>query len=236
MLNIPLTKYGAAAGLLVALFAYTVAVWQVRGWVAPTPKASQTDTVTVSEPLAPGDLLDATTPGQVAEYDTSETQTQCIEVPTWLSRSVTSERQPRTGQATSADTAGAWLSPEGTRSALFSERSDGPRFVTIPTTSGSPRLSVGSEQVTLQGYLPGSGAGREWSYDIPQPEWGVGLRGDLTAGPWLHATATADVMRYTDLGPLDVTASLGAGYGALVTDEYRTGPVVRAGLRIGYDW
>jgi len=236
MLNIPLTKYGAAAGLLVALFAYTVAVWQIRGWVASEPKAPQPDTVTVSEPLAPSDLLGATTPGQVTEYDTSETRTDCIEVPTWLSRSVTSESQPRTGQATSADTAGAWLSPQGTRSVLFSERSDGPSFVTIPTTSGSPRLSVGSDEVQLQGYLPDSGAGREWTYDIPQDQWGAGLRGDLTAGPWLHARSTVDITRYTTLGPLDVEARLGAGYGALVTDEYRAGPVVTAGIRIGYDW
>lgn len=236
MVDIPLTRYGAYAGLAVLLLAYTVAVWQVRGWMAPELKALQPDTVTVSEPLSPSDLLDATTPDRVTEYDTSETRTECIKVPTWLGRSMTNVSS-RPGPASDSATRNGetWTRLPKSSSGTPGER-NGPPYAITPLTSGSPRLSMGAEQVTLQGYLPSRGAGREWTYDIPQDEWGVGLTGNLTAGPWMHATATADVMRYAELGPLDVTASLGAGYGMLITDEYRAGPVVRAGLRIGYDW
>jgi hypothetical protein len=238
MVDIPLTRYGAYAGLAVVLIAYTVAVWQLRGWVAPEPAIPEPDTVTVSEPLAPGELLDATTPDQVTEYDTSETRAECIEVPTWLASTQTGlrsggEAQPSTESDSASFTGG--LLPSVDPLSGSSPRA-GPPYVITPLTSGSPRLSVGSEQVRLQGYLPTTRAGREWAYDIPQDDWGVGLRGDMTAGPWLHATATTDIIRYADVGPLDVTTSFGAGYGALITDEYRAGAVVTAGIRIGYDW
>jgi hypothetical protein len=103
-------------------------------------------------------------------------------------------------------------------------------------TTGRPSLSVGTEEVTLSGYLP-DGRGRQWTYDLPQDEWGVGLESSFTFARWVQGTLTADVMRHAEWGPLDVRTRFGLGYGALVTDETaEVSPVARAGFRIGYDW
>ena len=125
------------------------------------------------------------------------------------------------------------------------------RYDTVETTD-TLRVQVPTD-MTVQGVIPPSPVdigdqvtltyydkdAQRWTqnrYRLPADTWGVGLRGDLTAGPWLHARSTVDVTRYTDVGPMDIETRIGAGYGALVTDTYRSGPVVTAGIRIGYDW
>jgi len=190
-LALTLSKAGAYAGLAVALLAYTVAVWQVRGWVTPEPKAPQPDTVRVDRTITERDTVTKTVVDEVVRYDTVET-TDTLRV------------------AVPAD-------------------------MTVRGVIPPSPVDVGS-QVTLTYYDTDSQRWTQNRYDLPGDTWGVGLRGDLTAGSWLRATGTLDIMRYAEVGPMAVTASLGAGYGALVTDEYRAGPVVRAGLRIGYDW
>jgi len=192
MLSAPLTKHGAAAGLLVALLAYTVAVWQVRGWVAPAPKPPQADTVRIGRTITKRDTVTKTVVDEVVRYDTVQTtDTAFVPIPeNW--------------------------SPQG--------------------LIGTAPLDIEDDQATLTYW---DHTTRQWTqnrYDLPTDTWGVGLRGDLTAGTWLHARSTVDVTRYTDLGPLDIETRIGAGYGVLITEEYRAGPVVRAGLRIGYDW
>jgi len=190
-LALTLSKAGAYAGLAVALLAYTVAVWQVRGWVTPEPKAPQPDTVRVDRTITERDTVTKTVVDEVVRYDTVET-TDTLRV------------------AVPAD-------------------------MTVRGVIPPSPVDVGS-QVTLTYYDTDAQRWTQNRYRVPTDTWGVGLRGDLTAGSWLHATGTLDIMRYAEVGTLDVTASLGAGYGALVTDEYRAGLVVRAGLRIGYDW
>jgi hypothetical protein len=92
------------------------------------------------------------------------------------------------------------------------------------------------DQVTLTYYDTDAQRWTQNRYRLPTDTWGVGLRGDLTAGPWLHATGTLDIIRYAQVGPMGLEARFGAGYAALIMDEYRAGPVVSAGIRIGYDW
>ena len=187
-----LTKAGAYAGLAVVLLAYTVAVWQVRGWVEPEPKAPQTDTVRVDRTITERDTVTKTVVDEVVRYDTVQTtDTAFVPIPeNW--------------------------SPQG--------------------LIGTAPLDIEDDQATLTYW---DHTTRQWTqnrYDLPTDTWGVGLRGDLTAGTWLHARSTVDVTRYTDVGPMDIETRIGAGYGVLITDEYRAGPVVTAGIQIGYDW
>ena len=186
-----LTKAGAYAGLAVVLLAYTVAVWQVRGWVEPGPKAPQPDTVRVDRTITERDTVTKTVVDEVVRYDTVET-TDTLRV------------------AVPAD-------------------------MTVRGVIPPSPVDVGS-QVTLTYYDTDAQRWTQNRYDLPTDTWGVGLRGDLTAGTWLHARSTVDVTRYTDVGPMDIETRIGAGYGVLITDEYRAGPVVTAGIQIGYDW
>ena len=183
---------------LAVLFLVAVPVaWasvQVDRWMRPVPEP-RTDTVTVAEPLGPGDILDATTPAQVTEHDTSETSRQCIEVPTWLASSPrtqsASERPPNSLEDSTRRSENRSVPQSGrlTRPTLTIT----PTFAITPLTSGSPSLSVGSEQVQLQGYLP-TGEGRQWTYDIPQEQWHLWPSvGAETTPAGLQATATANL-------------------------------------------
>ena len=110
-----------------------------------------------------------------------------------------------------------------------------PTDMTVQGVIPPSPVDVG-DQVTLTYYDTDAQRWTQNRYRLPTDTWGVGLRGDLTAGPWLHATGTLDIIRYAQVGPMGLEARFGAGYAALITDEYRAGPVVSAGIRIGYDW
>jgi hypothetical protein len=176
----PLGKILAWAGAhweqLVVLFLVAVPVaWisvQVDRWMRPERAVPKPDTVTVAEPMRPGDILDATTPTQVAEHDTSDTRTECIQVPTWLASMQTGRRngggRPQLVETDSmSSTDGSQVNAIRMGGSLMR---GGPTYAITPLTSGSPSLSVGSRKATLQGYLP-SGEGRQWSYDLPQDTW-----------------------------------------------------------------
>ena len=187
---------GAHWKQLAVLFLVAVPVaWasvQVDRWMRPVPEP-RTDTVTVAEPLGPGDILDATTPSTVTVHDTSETRTECVQVPTWLARSTTNA-SPRPTQDSASATQGGEMSQRPLRSLSQGPGvTSGPPYAIIPTTTGSPAVSVGSEQVRLQGYLP-TGEGRQWTYDIPQDHWHLWPSvGAETTPAGLQATATVNL-------------------------------------------
>jgi hypothetical protein len=238
MIPLPsLTDSAATFGFVVLLLAVAaVSSWVTRR-VAEPNIVTETDTVTVAEPLAPADILSATTPTQVTEYDTSETRTQCIEVPTWLATHTTTNASSRPAPASDSVALSGALSSR-LRKPLSQMRggASGPPYAITPMTTGRPSLSVGSSEVTLSGYLP-TGEGLQWTYDLPQDRWGVGLQSDFTFSTWVQGTLTADVTRHAEWGPLDVQTRFGLGYGALVTDgTAQVSPVAQAGFRIGYDW
>lgn len=230
MLPIPsLTKSAATVGFVVLLFAVAaVSSWVTRR-VAEPNTATNPDTVRVEAPLTPSEIMEATTPTQVTEYDTSETVQQCIQVPTWIARTKGPD------SISPSDTAGARDLPKSTQGGSENSLSTVPYSIT-PMTTGRPALSVESSEVTLSGYLP-DGRGRQWTYDLPQDRWGAGLESDFTFSTWVQGTLTAGITRHADWGPLDVRTRFGVGYGALVTDgTSQVSPVARAGFRIGYDW
>jgi len=164
-----LTKSAAWLGAAVLLLAALAVGYQAGQWAAPE-RAPRTDTVTVAEPMGPGDILEATTPTQVTEHDTSETRTGCIQVPTWLARSTTSASSKHEPVSDSAIQTGEVPERQPRSWSGMPGEPSGPTYAITPLTQGSPSLSVGRGEVTLSGYLP-SGRGRQWTYRIPQDSW-----------------------------------------------------------------
>jgi hypothetical protein len=163
-----LTDSAAALGAVVVAIALVVLGSWIGRCTAPTNTVTAPDTVTVEAPLTPSDILDATTPTQVTEYDTSETRTDCIQVPTWLA-SVNTADSSSFGQ--SQDTTSSLETRPDMQGSVLQSMA-GPTYAITPMTTGRPSLSVGSSEVTLSGYLP-DGRGRQWTYDIPQPTWAI---------------------------------------------------------------
>jgi len=203
-----LTKSAAWLGAAVLLLAALAVGYQAGQWAAPE-RAPRTDTVTVAEPMGPGDILEATTPTQVTEHDTSETRTGCIQVPTWLARSTTSASSKHEPVSDSVIQSGK--APERQPrlwSGTLGEPS-GPTYAITPLTQGSPSLSVDGGQARLQGYLP-TGEGRQWTYDIPTDSWHLwpsvsaattpaGLQARATANlRWRKVTVSAGYMQAVD--------------------------------------
>jgi len=180
-----------------------LSVGYYAGQGASSPRVvTETDTVRVEAPMALGDLVDATTPQEVIEYqapDTSDTRTDCIEVPTWLSTrfttSTSSKPAPVSGAAMqSGEAVAALRGPSSTQNGAR----DGHGYTITPLTSGRPRLSVGSRQVTLSAIDPRSGAGRRYTYDVPRPEWALWPEVEIRTTPWgLEASAGA-ALRWRD--------------------------------------
>jgi len=237
MIPLPsLTDSAATVGFVALLLAVAaVSSWVTRR-VSEPGTVTETDTVRVEAPLTPSEIMDATMPTQVTEYDTSETRTQCIEVPTWLARSTTNASSRPAPASDSVALSGGLSSRLRKLSSQMRGGASGPTYAITPMTTGRPALSVESSEVTLSGYLP-TGEGRQWTYDLPQDRWGVGLRSGFTFSTWVQGTLTADITRHAEWGPLDVQTRFGLGYGALVTNgTAQVSPVAQAGFRIGYDW
>jgi len=205
---IPLPSLNDAAAWLGAgvlgIALVVLGTWLGR-WTAPDANTvTASDTVTVEAPLTPSEILDATTPTQVAEYDTSETRPDCIQVPTWLASQPTST--PQRSDSVQRGSAGI---PDSTRLSTGQswERSmalHGPTYAITPMTTGRPALSVGSSEVTLSGYLP-DGRGRQWTYDIPQETWAIAPSVTAEATPSGLVTSAALTVSRQSL-------SLSAGY------------------------
>jgi len=188
---------GAHWKRLVVLFLVVVPVaWvsvQLDRWMRPGQAVPEPDTVTVSEPMGPGDILEATTPSKVTKHDTSETRTGCIQVPTWLARSTTSASSKHGPVSDSAIQRGE--APERQLRSWSGMRGEpsGPTYAITPLTQGSPSLSVGKGEVTLSGYLP-DGRGRQWTYRVPQDSWHLWPSVSAATTPaGLQATAEANL-------------------------------------------
>lgn len=96
-------------------------------------------------------------------------------------------------------------------------------------------LDLSTEEATLT-YFRG-GRYIQKKYSIPQPTWGVGMRGTVMAGQaWSAATTTIGVSHMTEWGPMDVVPRVGIGYGAVLGEEYRAGPIMRVGVELQYTW
>jgi len=218
-----LTDSAASLGLAVLAIALVVFGTWIGRWTAPEANpVTETDTVRVEAPLTPSEIMDATTPTQVTEYDTSETRTQCIEVPTWLANSAhTQSESERWPNGTLPDSTRRSESQyrRQKRSLTRLQNTASPTYAITPMTTGRPSLSVGTEQVTLSGYLP-DGRGRQWTYDIPRPTWSI--------APSVTAEATPD-------GPVTSAAltvsrkSLAVSAGYEVAQDYH-------GWTVGLTW
>jgi len=222
----------------VALVAYTWFVVIVNDWMEPERAPATPDTVTQQREATWDDMVDATMPDQVTTFkepDSSDTQTECFEALTWLFQSTTSSAQSKmttpteTAPKNSRDTAGSLRSTPKPNARTFSSVSVGPPYVIIPTTSGSPTLSVGSRQVTLSGVLP-TGAGRTWTYDVPTERNRVSLRARASTLPG-GAVASSGLAYRRDTGWGEVRVS--GGYA--VTSDGRGG-VVSVSVSTGYEW
>ena len=188
---------GAHWKQLAVLFLVVVPVaWvsvQVDRWMRPDQAVPEPDTVTVSTPMDPSDILEATTPTQVTEHDTSETSQECIEVPTWLARSTTSASSKHKRVSDSATQRGETPERQLRSWSGMPGEPSGPTYAITPLTQGSPSLSVGKGEVTLSGYLP-TGEGRQWTYRIPQDSWHLWPAVEIRTTPaGLQASALANL-------------------------------------------
>jgi hypothetical protein len=64
----------------------------------------------------------------------------------------------------------------------YSIESTLPNFSLLPLRNGAPAVDVGRYQTTVQTYDPRTGAGIEMTFDVPQPNWSLGVasRGIVT--------------------------------------------------------
>ena len=192
----PLEFFGGVA--LATLVAY-VSV-QVDRALRPAPEQPAPDTVQVERPMTAEDLVDATIPDQVTEYEapgSTDTRTDCIEVPTWMrdfspTSVVASDKQPSThdrgerrieDSPAGADSSGSTSRPPTSLTSNY-PRAAGPPYFITPSQEGRPTLSVGSKRVTLSAIDPRTGAGREYTYEVPEDHWTIApsIGAETTAG------------------------------------------------------
>ena len=217
-----LTDKAAAVGAFVLVLGYTLAVVYIHDAVRPAPTETETvtDTVTVDRAIGMDDLAEATTPNEVATYeapDSSDTQTECFQAPTWLQSTASPAPSKTTTPTATApkafpDTAEGLSSTPKPSAGASSSVSAGPAYAIIPTTDGSPSLSVASSEVVLTGTMPG-GEGRKWAYDVPQPTWR------------LNASAEAYAARGVAMGT--TTLTVGRRWGPAWV---HVGPVAMGGI------
>ena len=223
----------------VALVAYTGLVVMVDDWMEPQRAPATPDTVTQQREATWGDMVDATMPDQVTTYeapDTSDTQTECFQMPLWMvdtrrsgtatGSTTTAGPIPNAGDTSRVSDTSAALSRTETS---LPNLSAGPTYAITPLMNGSPSLSVGSNQVVLSGVLP-TGEGRTWTYDVPTERNRVGLWGRASTLPGMTVAASGLAYRRdADWGELEVSA------GYAVTPEGRGG-VVSVSVSTGYEW
>lgn len=210
---------------MIRFFGGVVLVAAVLGagvWIGRTtaPREEVPVTMTVERPMRASDLPTPSTPSTVTEYeapDSANTRTDCITVPEWLTRP---EAPPQKAYATRADSLSPVVdssiraNPPNTSSTPLNG-SDGLGYVITPTTGGRPRLSVTRRTVTFSGFLPTTGAGRTWTYDVPRPDWSLDVEAGIgtTIAPFTgtiqsaSTTATLGLNRYWR----DLTGRVGVG-------------------------
>lgn len=173
-------------------------------WEGEEARGPRPDSSEVGRQMSWSDLVDATMPEEVTTYQTPDagaTRTECFQLPQplWPDTWTETHRRPTGGErapgrrSSGARPTGSNAAPRFAPPSVSYEPSTpsgGRGYVIIPTTAGSPRLSVGPSEVVASGFLP-DGTGRTWTYDVPKPDWqvwldaGAGLSSDLvplTAG------------------------------------------------------
>lgn len=196
------------------------------------------DTAHVDRPMRMQDLVSATMPDQVTTYkapDSSDTRKECFQIPTWLSQSSasTSTKSAKSKISDSLATADTSHSTQNSNAETPLKKSVGPAYAITPLTDGRPSLSVTSQKIELQGVLP-TGAGRTWTYNIPQDN--NRLSAYATAMTLPATPAVTSGLRYErrwHLGRMDLTAAPFAGVG--VTSEGR-GFAGGLELSVGLKW
>jgi len=228
-----LTGQAAWAGLAVLILAYTIGVVYVHDAVRPAPEgpAPKPDTVRVNDPLMTGDLVGPAIPDKVATYqtpDSADTRKECFQMPSWLASTQESHAPDSEIQASTSDSLKTYELRQSRTVELtdLGQKWGGPSYAITPLTSGSPRLSVGSDQVVFSGYLP-NGQGRKWTYKVPKPDWRLMSRSVGTATTSHVSAQTAiTVERRTRIGWLGVGPAASAvvtaggasgGFGATIT-------------------
>lgn len=191
-----------AAAVVVLVATGVVGHYVGEWWEGGEARPARPDSSEVGQEMTFSDLVEATMPEEVTTYqspDSGATRTECFQLPQplWPDTSTETHRRPtggkgapgrRSSDAKPTDSSDA---PRLGQPSVSYERftpSVGRGYVIIPTTGGSPRLSVGASEVVASGFLP-DGTGRTWTYDVPKPDWqvwvdaGAGLSSDLvTAG------------------------------------------------------
>lgn len=235
------------AGWIIVLAAVAFGSSWITQWWTPEPETKMLVNLK-QEVFDEDDLVEPTQPGQVDVYeapDTSDTQEYCFIGPEWLDTQVTQgdgflEQLTNGGQLPTLPSSDLRQRHEnepsveiGGTSGLISELAGLP-YVITPMTQGRPSLSVGRTTVTLQSLSPKDGRILEWTYEIPQPSWRIGLRGTVAAGPRMNlGLSTIGYGRRFDLGWMHGWVDLGGGYGvAAVKDRVATGPVGEASIML----
>jgi len=214
-----------------ATFAAGVAfgAWLVQSEPVPDGEMQTRDigrTYTLDDWLS--DRTDITDYGRVNRYeapDSTDTRTECIQVPTWIQHKTNTDRPP-----SSSDDNGRAQTETATlpRNVLPSERlsadsiritsntiSSTALWIGVPLSENRPAVNIHRDRVTLTGFLPSTGAVRQYTYALPEPprfSVGIGagayipLRG---ADPALHLPIR--IRRRFDVGTrLGVTWSAAA--------------------------
>lgn len=176
-------------------------------------------------PLLKEEWFEPQTPSFITAYevpDTSQTTEYCGIFPEGL---IGETNRPRDTPTPNGDSLGDspdaappipdGVGPSAPSSVPDLELKDEP-FLAVPLQNGTPTVRVTSTQFALQGYLPSSGRGVEFSWDVPQPKNAIEVTAQTRV--WESGIgATIDAQYVRDLGLVDLMA--GPGWRGAPTDK-----------------
>lgn len=203
----------------------------------------------VQNVMGEADITEGTEPTTVTVYeapDSTDTRTECVEVPRWLNSIGRGKSFGSSLDSAASSTSGRVekmpdsISMSGPKNPSLDSRDVSTArmalrslpYVITPTTNGRPSLSVTSRTVTLSAFDPRDGSGLEYQWDVPEPTWSLNASARVTAGR-AAGFGAADLLltRHGDLGQV----SIGPSAFAIVTEGgYEAGPglTIRASTRL----
>jgi hypothetical protein len=155
--------------------------------------------------------------------DTADTQTECFQVPSWITRQTSrptradSATQSRPGEAVAtplpASRPGAKL-PGATRYTTSDTTLSQGRWIGVPLYETKPALSLTRDRAVLVGFDPADGRTLRYTYRLPEPSrfhvsLGIGARiplGGADPTPIVPLRLRRDLVR-TRIGGVDVALS-----------------------------